>query len=82
MDRGRWWAAVHGGDSHGSLYALHPKHRSSVAFTGSLSSLFFLLIYVCVSRLGGRKSLVLTCPVPIPMAELELSLGEPHGSQN
>ena len=92
MDRGCWWAVVHGEghptpllprtDSRGSLYALHPKHLSSVAFIGSLSSLFFLLIHVCVSRLGGRPSLVFTCTVPIPMAEHELSLGEAHGSQN
>ena len=49
---------------------------------GSLSSLFFLLIHACISRLGGGQNLVFTCPVPIPMAELELSLREPHGSQN
>ena len=82
MDRGRWWAAAHGGDSHGSLYALHPKHCSSVALTGSLSSLFFLLIHACISRLGGGQSLVFTCSVPIPKAELELSLREPYGSQD
>ena len=35
--RGRWWAAAHGGNSQGSLYVLHPKHSSSVAFTGSFS---------------------------------------------
>ena len=63
-------------------YMLYTPNTVPLLHLLALSPLFFLLIHVCVARLGGGQSLVFTCPVPILMAELELSLGEPHGSQN